>query len=541
MVECLIKDTTMTDIADAIRSKNSATATYLPSEMPAAIQAISTLLEETADATATADDIAEGKTAYVGGKEPITGNIPAYSGITMTYDSLTENTDSSVTVKGTCASKVILNANGYASTKIPLTEFGEAASTDVALGKTFTSSEAGLKIAGSLKEGLDINSGSYKISYEIVNGKKFSADRTSAKPADKIIYKTASIGSAGIITLTEPLSETASSFLDQKNNYQEYPYFYGDYGDGSTDSTIYKYEELGQTSVTSGGKKYYYTYYKQHANSNIITLTSTAIEDSIIRKDSSYAIESPIGDLPIANGKYCWKKYRVQKNWEKTTKKLGTSKPAEASSTKYGSYTITDDGYYQLSGTSYLGGYYLPSGATNGATKTIYQYAWSALGSSYYYKWTLGDTCTETLGKFLGYVGSNDSEAYPLGIRDKYWYIPVATLEVTDETLKWGTFRIGEYPLLEEKDLSYYEFDTGLSTITSMTILKYDVNESPTEMDFYWFYGNNKNYSVNANSNGVLSLTNGTISFNNGICRITSSLDAIGIKDGTYVWFARGS
>ena len=150
MAKAFIDDTNLTAIANAIRAKNGSTDTYLPSTMPAAIEAIPTGVD-TSDADATASDIAVNKTAYINGVK-VVGNIPIP---TSMLSSLGHIKESSIGV-GTTASvgfgvnkKIILDTNYLYFVEFDKTSLGDAIATDVISGKTFTSAN-GLKITGTM-------------------------------------------------------------------------------------------------------------------------------------------------------------------------------------------------------------------------------------------------------------------------------------------------------------------------------------------------------------------------------------------------------
>lgn len=114
----------------------------------------------TNDGTAMASDMASGKTAYINGKK-VTGNIPTYTSSGGNWPSNTFNslftewsgnwenqTSDTITVIANANYDVLLRKDAGLHVKVPKSEFGNAATSDVASGKTFTSS-AGLKRTGT--------------------------------------------------------------------------------------------------------------------------------------------------------------------------------------------------------------------------------------------------------------------------------------------------------------------------------------------------------------------------------------------------------
>ena len=331
---------------------------------------------DTSDATAAADNIEEGKTAYVNG-EKITGSLTRFDGLSAPAEPGFNESTEKIKLTYTNTKKRLFSANGTIVLSADASNFGDATAADVAAGKTFTSA-AGLKVTGT---------------------HECAAPRLQSKtvlPSESQQTVSPDSGYDGLSDITvEAVSNTyIGSGVTKKSA--------ATYTPGTADQTIASGQYLSGKQTIKG-------------DANLVA-ENIKSGVSIFGVDGAFAASN--------SGKYAWEKYEVL-NYEITKTSLGGTKPTDMAYTRYGDYSITDDGHFVLSGSTPVYGYHYISGQSSNA-KSIYVESFTLNGTAYS-MWTLSDErIDDTKGRKFGYVVSDGSSDYPEdGVQDGYWYVKI--------------------------------------------------------------------------------------------------------------------
>ena len=136
----------LTTVADAIRTKGETTEPLaFPYGYKSAIESIEVGVD-TSDATATPERVCQGFTFYAQGKKQ-TGEASPLNNAVLMYGRVFKNSNDIVT-QYTMTKPGYVGPGEFIRIRVDSSSYGNASASDVAKGKTFTST-AGLKVTGT--------------------------------------------------------------------------------------------------------------------------------------------------------------------------------------------------------------------------------------------------------------------------------------------------------------------------------------------------------------------------------------------------------
>lgn len=262
---------------------------------------------------ATLGDVASGKTFTSASGLKVSGELQE-GAPTSVFNSIKNNTTLSkgsvtvdgipvacITMTGTSENDVLCRAGTSYKLHARPSDFGNAKQSDVVSGKTFTSSE-GIQVAGTLQTGspsLNEATVSCVTGSEIKIGRSYQIPGngvyiSTAAPKKRVLYSTAK-NSNGKIVLSNPLNTSGSNSSEQLANYSSYPYFYGDFGDGTYDGEVYKYSSITQ-EVSTYLTTWKYSWSHQYIDKDIY-ITSKNTSDVLVKNGTSIEMYKDISNF----------------------------------------------------------------------------------------------------------------------------------------------------------------------------------------------------------------------------------------------------